>query len=123
MHHFLNQEAAMALMKALRSTDLDWAIQAACSDANPELFFPTGDSVIAELQAATALQICAICPVRPQCLQWALDHDQISGVWGGTTEAERPARRRLPRRPGDSRRLLCGSSSGGRLSQASALGR
>jgi WhiB family redox-sensing transcriptional regulator len=63
-----------------------------------------------------ALQMCAICPVRPQCLRWALDQDQISGVWGGTTEAERLARRRADRAlPGYS---SWGSSSASQLTQA-----
>ncbi len=84
----------MTTMKAPGPDGGHWSIQAACRDADPDLFFPIGVSVIAELQAATALQMCAICPVRLRCLRWALDHDQIFGVWGGTTEADRLARRR-----------------------------
>jgi WhiB family transcriptional regulator, redox-sensing transcriptional regulator len=87
----------MPTMKATGPGSEHWSARAACRDADPELFFPVGHSAIAELQAAIALQICAICPVRRRCLRWALDHDEISGVWGGTTEAERIARRRLGR--------------------------
>jgi WhiB family redox-sensing transcriptional regulator len=89
----------MATIKATGPGNGHWSMNAACRDADPELFFPIGDSVIAELQEAIAMQLCAICPVRPRCLRWAMDHEVISGVWGGTTEAERQARRR-----GDSRR-------------------
>jgi len=91
----------MTTMKATGPGSEHWSVQAACRDADPELFFPVGQSVIAELQAAIALQICAICPVRRRCLRWALDHDQISGVWGGTTEAERVILRRDDRNRAD----------------------
>ncbi len=34
------------------------------------------------------------CPVRDECLEWALDTAQTLGVWGGTSENERRALRR-----------------------------
>ena len=33
--------------------------------------------------------MCAGCPVRAQCLEHALAHDERFGVWGGTSERER----------------------------------
>lgn len=73
--------------------DLDerpWAAYAACRQADPDLFFPAeGDD------AAVALRICRGCPVRAECLEWALDSRVRYGVWGGTTERDR---RRLQRR-------------------------
>jgi hypothetical protein len=36
-----------------------------------------------------AKRICASCPERLPCLQWAIDTDQAFGVWGGMTERER----------------------------------
>ncbi len=35
-----------------------------------------------------ARNLCYTCPVRRQCLQWALDNKQIDGVWGGKDEGE-----------------------------------
>lgn len=35
-----------------------------------------------------AKNICFSCPVRRQCIQWALEHRQIWGVWGGKDEME-----------------------------------
>jgi WhiB family redox-sensing transcriptional regulator len=39
------------------------------------------------VEAAKA--VCAMCPVRPECLTWALATGQDAGVWGGTSEEER----------------------------------
>lgn len=36
-----------------------------------------------------AKNICAACPVRNLCLEFALDHDEDFGVWGGLTPRER----------------------------------
>lgn len=35
-----------------------------------------------------AKNMCFQCPVRKECLQWALEHRQIWGVWGGKDEVE-----------------------------------
>ena len=40
-----------------------------------------------------ALDICAVCPVREECLAWAVEHGEL-GIWGGLSER---ARRRIPR--------------------------
>jgi WhiB family redox-sensing transcriptional regulator len=39
-----------------------------------------------------ALSICFGCPVRQKCLQYALEHKEPWGVWGGTLEAWRHKR-------------------------------
>lgn len=69
---------------------VDWRHFAACQDTDdPELFFPTGQSVLARRQVQAAKQICARCPVRVACLDWAIGSRQYTGVWGGLSEAER----------------------------------
>ncbi len=69
---------------------LAWQDRAACSGVDPELFFPAkGESL------APAKAICAGCPVRVECLEYALTHNERYGIWGGTSERER---RRLRRR-------------------------
>lgn len=69
----------------------DWRLDAACRFADPDLFFPIGTTGPAVPQVAEARRICHGCPVRAACLDWALRHDQVHGVWGGTTEEERRA--------------------------------
>ena len=80
-------------------SDLDWQHQGACRNCAPELFFPIGTtatSVVADIEAAKA--ICATCPVRPECLRYALQTRQEYGIWGGTTEDERRALARAARK-------------------------
>ena len=53
-------------------------------------------------QAAEAKAVCRECTVQAICLQWALDNNQDSGVWGGMSEEER---RSLKRRAARARRM------------------
>jgi WhiB family redox-sensing transcriptional regulator len=66
-----------------------WQDEAACSDADTELFFPVGKGGLAAAEARQAKQICARCPVRPECLMYALASGQEFGIWGGYDEDER----------------------------------
>ena len=73
---------------------MSWRDAAACRHADPDLFFPIGDSGAALPQIDEAKRICRGCPARKPCLAWALEHGVAAGVWGGTTEEERRAIRR-----------------------------
>jgi WhiB family redox-sensing transcriptional regulator len=75
----------------------DWRQDAACRDADPELFFPEPGQLP---QTAKAKEVCADCKVRGPCLDTALhgplardDHD---GIFAGTTARDR---RKLRGRP------------------------
>ena len=72
-----------------------WRDDAACRDADPELFFPEGDIKSAQAQVTMAKRLCRGCRVSAACLNWALAGGQEAGIWGGLTEDER---RRLNRR-------------------------
>ncbi|NBM18970.1 WhiB family transcriptional regulator [Streptomyces sp. GC420] len=72
----------------------DWRDAAACRNEDPDLFFPIGNTGPALLQIEEAKAVCRRCPVREQCLEWALDAGQDIGVWGGTSENERRALKR-----------------------------
>ena len=75
-------------MIALDSRAERWS-RAACSTADPELFFPISSSGPAVHQAKRAKAICARCEIRQACLDYAIDAGPIQGVWGGMTERER----------------------------------
>jgi WhiB family transcriptional regulator, redox-sensing transcriptional regulator len=76
---------------------VNWREAAACRDADPDLFFPVGTAGPALGQSETAKRICRTCPAQAPCLAWALDHAVADGVWGGTSEDEGHALRRLAR--------------------------
>jgi WhiB family transcriptional regulator, redox-sensing transcriptional regulator len=76
----------------------NWRSSGACRSADPDLFFPIARTGPAEKQIARAKMICAGCPVRQECLEFALSHDQTYGIWGGTTVEDRQRDRRRRRR-------------------------
>lgn len=67
----------------------DWREQASCRDTDPDLFFPVGTTGPAVEQIAAAKAVCQDCDARPACLEFALETNQESGIWGGTSEEER----------------------------------
>jgi len=75
-----------------------WIERGRCIEEDPELFFPVGTRGPAIEQTARAKSVCALCPVRIECLAWALDTCQDAGVWGGLDEEERREIRRARRR-------------------------
>lgn len=66
-----------------------WKSAAACGSADPDLFFPVPPSGHHQAQVAKAKALCADCPVRGQCLDYAVQTSQRHGIWGGMTEEER----------------------------------
>ena len=77
---------------------LTWRAVGACLNADPDLFFPISSAGPAEQQIVRAKVICAGCGVRRECLEFALAHDQVYGIWGGTTSQDRQRDRRRRRR-------------------------
>jgi WhiB family transcriptional regulator, redox-sensing transcriptional regulator len=90
--------------------DESWVKEAACSGMDPNIFYPPQYGDYKEL-VAYAKSICDKCPVREQCLDYALSHHTNSlgshGIWGGKTVRERRAinreRKRDARRSGKER--------------------
>ena len=62
----------------------DWMARGKCRDMDPAVFFPS-DGVGVQV----AQRICAECPVRVACLEYALVNRIDHGVWGGASERER----------------------------------
>lgn len=61
-----------------------WWDQAACRQSDPALFFSDSPA-----DAAEAKKVCAECPVRAECLEYANANGEKHGVWGGLTTVER----------------------------------
>ena len=68
----------------------EWHLQAACRGRGP------GDFVQGpKFDYRSVREICESCPVRRECLEFALRDESITGLWGGTTDTERRLIRRL----------------------------
>jgi WhiB family transcriptional regulator, redox-sensing transcriptional regulator len=74
-----------------------WRDHAACRDADPDIFFPIGESGPALDQIDEAKRICRTCPAQAPCLTWALEHQITDGIWGSNTPEERYVIRKIPR--------------------------
>ena len=74
------------------AVEQDWQEQALCAQTDPEAFFPEKGGSTRE-----AKRICQACGVRDECLEYALEHDERFGIWGGLSDRER---RRLRRQIG-----------------------
>ncbi len=65
--------------------DLDalaWQDQALCSQVDSEVFFPERGQ-----PGHAAKRVCGLCPVRAECLAYALETCQIFGIWGREVRA------------------------------------
>ncbi|GGK61019.1 hypothetical protein Sme01_02620 [Sphaerisporangium melleum] len=68
-----------------------WIDQALCGQVDPDLWYPEDGNAA---QAERAKQVCRHCPVRAECLAYALDACEEHGVWGGLGLKERRRLRR-----------------------------
>lgn len=61
-----------------------WMDAASCAGLDPELFFPERGESSREAKA-----VCAGCPVKAECLEWALSEPIKFGIFGGLSERQR----------------------------------
>ena len=66
------------------STELSWQERSLCAQTDPEAFVPEKGGSTRE-----AKKVCVGCEVRQECLEYALEHDERFGIWGGLSERER----------------------------------
>jgi WhiB family redox-sensing transcriptional regulator len=68
-----------------------WHLTAACRALDPEMFFSPDDErgPRKRQRDATAKAVCASCPVKRKCFEWALAVHEPYGIWGGATASER----------------------------------
>lgn len=102
----MHQLRETALPKVVASGQLDgaadwlayhqrWRLNAACSGRSLRTFFPgKGRQDV----AARAKAICADCPVRLPCAEWAIPIEDLDGIYGGLTARQRRAIRSRRRR-------------------------
>jgi len=82
--------------------DLSWLDEGACIRVkDPDIFFPPRDKKLYRVISAEAKKYCfgdderPACPVRTQCLLYAINFDEGKGeqhgIWGGMSHRERNA--------------------------------
>lgn len=70
-----------------------WISQARCQEEDTELFFILRGDPNQKQKRIAAYAICQYCPVKLECLDYAIINHEV-GIWGGTTDAERRFLRR-----------------------------
>lgn len=78
------------------ANDMPWHREAACYDSeHPDIWFPEANTG----HQAEARRECMACPVRLECLDYALERPDLVGIWGGMTDDERRMMREGEVRP------------------------
>lgn len=66
----------------------EWMLDALCAQTNGDWFAeqtPARDNP----DVKHAIDVCSLCVVRHQCLEFALVNDERFGIWGGLTAKKR----------------------------------
>ena len=100
----MSDDTATSTIEALGFTREPWTARGACRGADTAVFFTEQGEA-----TRSAKEVCAGCPVREECLDYALRNGEKFGIWGGTSERER---RRMRREQGLTGRS--GGTNGGR---------
>ena len=84
--------------RRIAENDTDWMHEAACGQKEDgttltHLFFIEERGSYDE-----GRKICAVCPVRAKCLEWAIRTHQPEGLWGGMTDRQRRTEKRSRQR-------------------------
>ncbi len=65
------------------SEGLEWQKDALCSQIDPEMWFPEDHG------PSPAKRLCGECLVKQECLDYAIENNEMHGIWGGMTRKER----------------------------------
>jgi WhiB family redox-sensing transcriptional regulator len=101
-------QAYLALAKAIAENG-----SPACEQSDPEAFYPPRGEH-ATIQTRLAKELCKACPVKTECLNYALIAREPFGIWGGLTTEDRDRLLRSQRRSGS----LSSNSMSSKLSKS-----
>lgn len=84
--------------KYLRA-DHSWMVRGACRGEDSDLFFAPDNErqPEREVREGKARAVCDVCPVKAECLDYAVGTGQV-GMWGGTDDEQRKSLRRREQR-------------------------
>lgn len=66
---------------------------ALCAQADPDAWFPEKGGT-----NRWAKKICGNCPLQDRCADYAIQHEELQGIWGGLSENQRDRIRRQQQR-------------------------
>lgn len=75
---------SLTLAEALGIHIPDWYADALCAQIGGDEWFPEKGGTTHH-----AKKVCLACPVREQCLEYALDREEDHGIWGATPPRDR----------------------------------
>ena len=74
----------MDLRDIFGNHDIQWMDDAVCANyEDPDIFFPPRDKELYKKIADEAKSFCNVCPVKADCLWYAVSSDAVHGIWGG----------------------------------------
>lgn len=79
-------------MTNVAAVDRSWQMKGLCRGNHSYLFFPPSTverKDDRERREIKAKAICSVCPVKEDCLEFAVEIKEPYGIWGGLTETER----------------------------------
>jgi len=82
----------------MHDDDVSWRVHGKCRGESAVFFFAPPHferKPEKDLREGQARALCRSCPVREECLDYAMTVEEPHGIWGGLNELER---RRLLRR-------------------------
>lgn len=88
----MNKDLTNYLRLEYDKSDPSWKEFGLCKEVDPELFFSEDDRTYTGYHEAKKL--CLACDVRAECLKYAMDNNEIYGIWGGLTPLQRKKLRR-----------------------------
>lgn len=77
----------------------EWKERAECKGLTALFFAPEHETpLLRSRREAAARNVCALCPVALECLDYALSNNESEGIWGGLDETERNREKRRRQR-------------------------
>lgn len=94
---FSGEQMASAVAFMMSHDYPNWHEDASCGDKPQEWFFGGDEApgrqrhrpTLSMSEVKRAKAVCNLCPVRQQCLDYALSNREEFGVWGGSTGRDR----------------------------------
>lgn len=64
--------------------NFDWQAEAACKGIGPDVFY-AAEYTQCQVPFEALAKVCGSCPVKSECLNHAVKHEEF-GFWGGVSE-------------------------------------